>query len=237
MNCTTKDADELGDAYAIILSPDLTYHWRRIGLVFEGGHSLAKLALSNRQMHLFDTGAATSERGVFARELAEGDASAHRSLYALTADPDLATYDPEAAAGHLLALLGQGTADDEGWALARYARAEGELRDLIGRGIDIRNVFERAATRGDMTAKLDYALMLRATATTLGDLQASVRWLKEAAEGGNVTAMSELAQMLAFGMGVPQDRRAALTWAEQAERAGDPEATELARLLRLEKTQ
>ena len=42
--------------------------------------------------------------------------------------------------------------------------------------------------------------------------------------------------MLVTGLGAPADKEAALTWLDQAERAGDPEAGELARMLRLTPT-
>jgi TPR repeat protein len=233
MNCGTKDADELGDAYAILGQPDLSYHWRRIGLTFEGGHVLAKLALSNAQMALYGRGPAPSLRDVYARELAEGDASARRSLFALTADPDLPTYDPPAAAEHLTALLRGGSAEDESFVLDIYRRATPELRGELAGRIDVTDLSLKAAERGDVAAKLELALILRDSATRPADLQSSARWLAEAAEGGNVAAMAELAQVLAYGIGVPSDPRAALTWAEQAERAGDARGRALARLLRV----
>jgi len=232
MACGTKDADELGDATAILLSPDLTYHWRQVGMVMEGGHVLAKLALSDEQMALFDEGSAPTQREVYERNLAEGDELARRNLITLTADPDLPTYDPAAAAGHLLAILAGGKADDEAWVLETYRKAAPELRTAVMAKVDMTSVFQSAAQRGDITAKLDLALLLRATATKAADLQASARWLAEAAEAGNVTAMSELGQVLAAGMGVPQDKAQALVWLEQAARGGDVVAGDAARLLR-----
>ena len=234
MTCGTKDADELGDAYAILLSPDLTYHWRRIGLAIEGGHVLAKLALSDTQVALYGTGAAPTARDVQARNLGDGDETALRSLFALTSDPDAKTYDPLEAAEHLLAILERGSTDDEAWVLDAYRRAAPAVQTLIGQKINIADVYQRATRRGDVTAKLDYGLMLRATATKAADLSASARWLKEAAEGGNVEAMAELGQVLAYGIGVPQDRRGGLIWLEKAAQAGDPTAKEAARLMRLE---
>ena len=233
MTCGTKDADEVGDAYAILLSPDLSYHWRRIGLVIEGGHVLAKLALSDPQLALYAKGAAPTERDVLARNVAEGDLAARRSLFTLTADPDLKTYDPVEAAEHLTAILQQGSAGDEAWALDSYRRVPPAVQVLIGQTVNIGDVYLRATRRGDVTAKLDYGLMLRATATRATDLTASARWLKEAAEGGNVEAMAELGQVLAYGIGVPQDRRSGLVWLEQAARAGHPTAKEAVRILRL----
>jgi TPR repeat protein len=232
MSCGTKDADELAEASAILLSPELAYHWKQIGLAIEGGSVLAKLALSEEQMALFNKGRAPTEREVYERNLAEGDESARRNLVTLTADPDLPSYDPAAAAGHLLAILATGRADDELWVLETYRKGSADLRAAVAGQVDMQTVFQTAAQRGDVMAKLDLALLLRATATRGADLQASARWLTEAAEGGNVTAMAELGQVLAYGIGVPQDRPAALTWLEQAMRGGDAKAGDIARLLR-----
>lgn len=233
MVCSTKDTDELGEAAALLLSPDLSYHWRAVGLAVEGGNTLAKLALSDGQLALYNEGRAPTEHEVYARNLADGDRSAHRSLFLLTADPDLQSYDPAAAADHLLAVLAGGGPGDEAWVLANYRRADPALRDLIAKRINIRDLYSRAASRGDVEAKLDHALLLRSAATGIADLQASARLLKEAAESGSIPAMTELGQVLAYGIGVPQDPRTALGWLEQAERAGDLRARDLARLLRI----
>ncbi len=64
MVCGTKDADELGDAYAILGRPDMTDQWRRIGLSVTGGHVLAKLGLADRQVAPFDTRPAPGPREV-----------------------------------------------------------------------------------------------------------------------------------------------------------------------------
>lgn len=234
MTCGTKDADELGDAFAILQAPDMSYHWRQVGLSVYNGHVLAKLNLSDSQIDAFNTGAAPTEVAVYSRNVKEGDESAHRSLYALTSDPDLKSYDPAAAADHLQAILAQGSADDQDWVLSQFRNAPPELRDQVAARIEIADLYLKAAQRGDVTAKLDYALLMRQNAQNLGDLRASVRWLQEAADSGNVDAMAELGQVLAYGIGVPQDRRGALVWLEQAERAGNPQARELARLLRIE---
>lgn len=233
MNCGTKDADELGDAYTILMAPEMTNQWRFIGLNFEAYHVLSKLALGDRQINAFATGTPPSELDVYARNLAEGDRSALRSLLALTLDPDLKTFDPKAAAGHLQALMRQGNAGDEAWLLDSYKLASAEMRALIEAQVNVRGLLAKAAQAGDVAAKLDYARMLRATATGLADLQASLRWLTEAAEAGNVDAMVDLAQSIASGIGVPPDRAKALQWLARAEEAGDVRAKDLARLLRI----
>jgi TPR repeat protein len=232
MTCGTKDAEELGDAYAILQSPELSYHWRQIGLNIEYGHVLAKLAISDRQMDAYGTGAAPTQRQVFERALSEGDLTAHRSLFLLTANPDLPSYDPTAAASHLTALLA--FADEQSFVLENYRIAAPEVRAAIAAQQDIGGLLLRAAQGGDIVAKREYALVLRDTAASLTDLQSSVRWLTEAAEGGDIEAMAELGRAMALGIGVPQDSLGALKWLEQAERVGNADAAALARLLRLQ---
>ena len=231
MACGTKDVAELGDAAALMQSPDQIARWQRIGLAIDYGDVLAKLALSDRQMDDYDAGAAPGQVAVFARALAEGDVTAHRALYDLTANPDLPGYDPAAAADHLLALLA--VTAEEPLVLDRYRTAGAEVRQAVDQRRDLTDVFARAAERGDIAAQRDYGLLLRQTATSVVDLRNAVRWLTEAAEGGDVTAMAELAQMLAIGMGTEPDRDAALTWAEQAARAGNQPAAVLAQGLTL----
>ena len=234
MNCTTKDADELGDAAAVLQSPDDSFHWRRVGLAVVGGHTLAKLALSDDQFGLYNQGAVPSPVDVLKRALAEGDLSAERGLYLLTGDPDLKSFDPAAAAAHLLAVLAQTGDANQAWVLDTYRQADPAIRVLVEKKINIADIYLKAAQRGDITAKLDYALLLRDTAKNVGDLVASARWLKEAADAGNVAAMADLGRALAFGLGVAQDRTTAIAWLEQAGRGGDTTASDLARLLRLE---
>ena len=236
MNCTTKDADELGEAYATLQSPELTLHWRQIGMTFENGNVLGKLGLTDWQVEAFKKGLAPTELDVFARNLAEGDATAQRNLYLLTSNPDLKTYDPKAAADHLIALIKQGGSDDEDWVLGIYSKADASVREIIEQKIDMRDLFQKAAQRGDVNAKLEYALLLRDTAKTVANLETSAKWLKEASEGGNVAAMAEYGYDLAYGIGVAQDTAAALIWLDQADQAGNLQARNLARLLRIGKT-
>lgn len=235
MTCGTKDVGEIREAYARLQMSDMTFHWDQINLMIVGGNVLAKLVLTDPQVRYFDTGAAPTLRQVFERALAEGDQTAHRSLYILTANPDLPSYDPTAAAGHLTALLA--FADEETFVLENYRLAAPDVRAAVDALQDVSALLLRAAQNGDIVAKRDYALTLRDTATTLSDLQTSTRWLQEAAEGGDIIAMAELGRALAYGIGVAQDRVQALTWLEQAERAGNAAALELAHLLRLEVVQ
>jgi TPR repeat protein len=232
MTCGTKDVEELGDAATLQNDGEQTFHWERVGLAIPGGNVLSKLAISDRQMAFYDVGAAPDARRVLERALAEGDQLAHRTLYDLTADPDLPTFDPPAAADHLIATLS--LPDQEGFVLDSYRTADPEVRSAIAQRLDMAELFLKVAQAGDIAAKRDYALMLRDTATTLADLQDSARWLQEAADGGDVVAMTELGRVLAYGIGIPMDRPTALVWLDQAARAGSAEAATLARLLELE---
>jgi TPR repeat protein len=233
MSCGTKDADELGDAATIMGNAELTDRWRRIGLVMPGGHVLAKLNISDTQMALYAKGRAPDAREVEERNLAEGDEMARRNLFTLTADPDLPGFDPQAAAGHLLAVLATGRPDDSAWVIETFRKAGPDLRAAVGAKVDMTTVFRSAAERGDVTAMLELALILRAAAQTTEDLRSSARWLESAAKGGNVAAMAELGRVLSLGLGVPPDRAMALSWLDQAGQAGDAAAADLARALRV----
>lgn len=233
MACTTKDADELGDAATIMGNAELSDRWRRIGLVMEGGHVLSKLNISDPQMALYGRGAAPDAREVAERNLADGDESARRNLFALTANPDLPGYDPKAAAEYLLAILSSGNPDDVSWVVETFRDAPADLRRAIEDQVDMTTVFRSAAERGDVTAMLELALLLRAKAQTAMDLNTSARWLEAAAKGGNVAAMAEFGRVLSLGLGVPIDRASGLSWLEQAGQAGDADAEELARALRV----
>jgi TPR repeat protein len=234
MNCTTKDTDEVGEVYGKLGLADGSFQWRQIGLAVEGGNSLAKLGVTDQQYALFNTGAAATQIEVEKRGLEAGDPAALRSLFALTADPDLPGYDPEAAAGYLSEMLSRGGSAEEAWVVSYYRKSAPELRRVIEQKIDMAAVYQKAAQAGDLSAKVEYALLLRDQAQSLVDLQESARWLQEAAESGNTAAMVEFGQVLAYGIGVPQDRNQALVWLQQAEEAGDVKARDLARLVRLE---
>lgn len=237
MNCTTKDSDELGEAYATLMSPDLTLHWRQIGMTLLNGNVLGKLNLRDWQITTYGTGNPPNELDVQKRNLAEGDRGALRGIFDLTADADLRTYDPTTAADTLLTLLRDGTAEDEAWVLGLYRKVDPAVRAQIEAKVDIRSLYEKAAARGDVQAKLNYGLMLRETARTPANLQSSARWLREAAEAGSVPAMAEYGYALAYGLGVAPDVAGALVWLDKAAQSENPQARDLARLLRIGMTQ
>ncbi len=236
MTCTTKDSDELGEAYAGLLSPDMTMHWRQIGLSMENGNVLGKLNLKDWQINTYGSGNPPNELDVQKRNLAEGDLGALRSIFALTADSDLRTYDPAVAADTLVQLLRQGTAEDQTWVLGLYRKTDPAVRTQIEARIDLRALYEKAAQRGDVDAKLEYGLLLRDTAKTQANLTASAKWLKEAADAGNVMAMAQYGYAMAYGLGVTADPTGALNWLDKADQSGNLQARDLARLLRIGKT-
>jgi TPR repeat protein len=231
MTCGSKNVGEMADAHAILGQADMVQHWTSIGLAIEGGHVLAKLSISDRQMAFFDAGPAPSARDVAERARAEGAAMASLTLFDMTADPGLPGYDPAAAAGHLIDLLA--VAGQETQALAAFRHAPEPVRAAVEARIDMGPILLSAANRGDAAAVRDYGLHLRDTATSTAGLQEALRWIEEAAAVGDTAAMTAWGEALAFGLGVAPDRTAALSWLERAERAGDPDAARLARLLRL----
>ncbi len=233
MVCGTKDADELGDAYAIWGDQRLTFQWRVIGLQMDYGHTLSKLRLSDAQMDQWRRGDPPNARQVFDRLLSEGEANANRELYRLTADPDLETYDPQAAAGYLAALLERGAEDDESFVLANVRAATSELREAIGAMFDISTAYTRAIENGSPEAQFEYGMYLRKTATDPRDLADSASYLRQAAENGVVEAMVEYGYVLAYGIGIPQNMREAALWLERAERSGSDRAASLSSLIRL----
>ncbi|MCC1494905.1 hypothetical protein [Cognatishimia sp. F0-27] len=232
MNCGTKDADELGDAYAIRMDPQLSYHWRRVGLEMEGGHVLSKLRLSNAQMQWFDKGRAPDMAGLETRALEDGETGAHRRLYVLTADADLPSYDPEAAAMHYQAGLGAGARGDLLWATQALRRADAPVRAAIAARVPLRALYQSAVQTGDAASRFEYAMLLREQVSAPVDLVESVRWLTAAAEAGHDEAMVELGYALGLGLGVARDVPTALDWLDRAEAAGHPRAAGLDALVR-----
>ena len=233
MNCGTKDADELGDAYAIRGQGELSYHWRRVGLHFEGGHVLSKLRLSNAQMAWFEDGQAAGPVAAAQRALAAGDRTALTRLVRLTGNPDLETYDAEAAAGHLKAALDGAVGTEQANVLALFRATSDEVRDAVSGTVDIGKVLRDLAEAGDASAAYEYAMLLREGASTPAQLSQSASWLQEAAESGHTEGMFEYGYVLGYGLGRTADAAEALLWLDQAEIAGHPRARDVGHLVRL----
>ncbi|MGR3502277.1 tetratricopeptide repeat protein [Pseudaestuariivita sp.] len=233
MNCSTKDVEEMADAYTILGDMTQAFRWKQIGLTLEGKHVLSKLRLSDVQLGAFDTGAAPNAAGVQQRALEDGDLAARRVLYQLTSDPNLENYDPDVAAGHLLALAADGTAQDQAWVLGQFRRAGGPVQDAVLAQYDISALFRRLGEGSDVSTRAEFGLLLRDRASSRAHLAEAAQWLKSAAEAGNIEGMAAYGDMLGRGLGVVRDVPEALAWLDQAARAGHPEAERTARLLRL----
>lgn len=233
MNCGTKDADELGDAYAIRQDGAMSHHWRQVGLHFEGGHVLSKLRLTNRQVQWFDDGAAPDPVDRAARALAQGDAAALMQLVSLTANSDLSTYDAKAAVGHMLAGIKRGKAADLAALAAIYRATSDEIRDALDAQVDFNGVLLRVAQAGDVSAAYALGMGLRDRATDTAALVQSLQWLEAAAERGHRDGMYETGYALGFGLGRAADAKAAVKWLDQAASLGHPDAAALAKTLRI----
>jgi len=231
MGCENKDADEMGDAYAIRQDPQMVYHWRNVVLDFDGGHLLSKLKLVDKQVKMFDAGSAPNVQQVAARNLTEREPNADLRLYRLTGNPDLPGFDASAAAGHLLATLESARGSELVWVMSSYRTAHEDVRAQVDQRRDMAAVLRNAANAGDNRARFEYAMYLRDRAHTPEDLDQSTQWLEKAAEGGYDEAMVELGFALGFGLGTPSHIAAALNWLARAKDLGHPRAAGLAQLI------
>jgi TPR repeat protein len=231
MGCENKDADEMGDAYALRQDQQMVYHWRNVVLDFDGGHLLSKLKLTDNQVDLFDAGSAPNVRQVVARNLTEGEPNADMRLYRLTGNPDLPGFDARAAAGHLMSVLNVARDEELIWVMSSYRSAHEDVRALVDQRRDMTAVLRNAANAGDNRTRFEYAMYLRDNAKTPDDLSQSTQWLKKAAEGGYDDAMVELGFALGFGLGTQSNKSAALDWLARAEKLGHPRAAGLAQLI------
>ncbi|MEP1586089.1 MAG: hypothetical protein ABJR46_01315 [Tateyamaria sp.] len=233
MSCGTKDAAELGDAYAIRGDGQLSHHWREVGLHFDGGHVLSKLRLTNLQMRSFDDGVAPDPVARATLALAEGDRGALMRLIRLTSNAELPTYDAEAAVGHLVTALQTSTADAAAPLAALYRAAPEEIRGEVDLRIDIATVLQQGAESGDAASAFELGMLLRTTATDAAGLAQSLVWLEAAAAKGHRDAMFEAGYALGFGLGHVPDAVAAIAWLDQADTVGHPRAAALAQTLRI----
>jgi hypothetical protein len=233
MNCGTKDADEVGDAYAIRGDGQMSHHWRQIGLHFDGGHILSKLRLSNRQVRWFDDGTAPNPVERATRDLANGDPGALMRLVTLTANSDLPSYDPEAAVAHIMA--GVSAADTKNVAAIAgiYRGTTDEIRTALDGKIDLNTILRSVAQTGDVDAAFELGMRLRAQAEGQDDLAQSLDWLEAAAQRGHREAMYQVGYALGFGLGRPADPSGAINWLDQATGMGHADARALAKTLRI----
>lgn len=231
MNCGTKDAAEIADAYVILQDPALSYHWQNIGLTFEGGHVLSKLRLSNAQMDWYARGAAPDPRAQARAAFDEGDAGALMTLISLTANPDLPSFDAEAAALHILTALQRGDAADLPGIAEVYRKAPEPLRAAVDARADVMTALTDAAEAGDAEAAFAVGVLVQARAQSAAALRTALDWFEAAAAQGHRDAMFEAGRALGFGLGRPADLEGALNWLAQAKAIGHPDAAMLAALL------
>lgn len=235
MYCGTKDADELGDAHALLGDEKLSHHWRQIGLNFEGGHVLSKMRLSNSQMNWFDDGAAPDPVARAIRAMAAGDKTALMRLVGLTADPDLPTYDAKAAVEYFVTGAGRADVRDAAALATVYRTTSDEVRTALDRKIDIEDILKQSAENGDASAAFVLGMRMRDTATSGDDLAGSLDWLEKAAKRGHREAMYQTGFALGFGMRRVADIENAISWLEQAANIGHQDAKALANVLRATK--
>jgi len=233
MSCGTKDADELGDAYAIRQMPEQSFHWRQIGLHFEGGHVLSKLRLSDRQMALYGTGAAPDAAQRAAQAFEDGDPTALMRLLGLTANAGLETYDPKAAVDYFLEAVQRTPAAGLAEIAGLYRAAPQDVRDGIDQRTDIIAALQGAAGAGDVASAYALGLVLRDRAATQPDLATAAQWFEQAASRGHTDAMYELGMMLGNGLGRPVDMTGAVNWLQQAAGVGHKEAAKMVRLFKI----
>ncbi|MFC6585182.1 tetratricopeptide repeat protein [Sulfitobacter aestuariivivens] len=154
-------------------------------------------------------------------------------LIVLTANPDLATYDAEAASGYILQALENSSAASLPDVVALFRAAPDEVQKQVQTTVDIGLTLQRAAEAGSVNAAYEYAMLLRERARLTADLGRSANWLQQAAERGHRDAMYEYGYAIGFGLGRPADPAEALLWLDQAGRVGHPKAAETAHVLRV----
>ncbi|MFT5797418.1 MAG: TPR repeat protein [Candidatus Azotimanducaceae bacterium] len=233
MSCGTKDADELGAAYAIRQDSNMSYHWRNILLHFEGGHVLSKLRLTDRQVQWFDDGTAPDPVDRATRALAQGDTNALMQLVNLTANSDLPTYDAQAAVGHIVATFERGAILDLVALAAIYRTTTDEIRLAVDAKINFDDLLLRVAQTGDVSATYALAMRLRDSASNPEGLSQSLVLLEAAASRGHRDAMYQTGYALGFGLGRAANAEGAVDWLEKAASQGHPEAAALAQALRI----
>lgn len=232
MNCGIKDAEEIGEAYAIRGDMPMSFHWRQIGLEMEGGHVLSKLRLSDRQMALYNEGRAPNPADVATRALSDGEPGAALELFRLTSNPDLETYDPESAVAHLQNLI-ESPSVPATPVLQAWRDSPNAVRALVAARLDVAPLLARAARSGDASSAYEYALFLREEAKVAADLIPVIDWLNQAARADHAGAMVELGLVLGMGPGALRDPEAALSWLDRAAELGDERASGLAQIMQL----
>lgn len=217
MSCSTKDVLELAEAHASRNLTEEAAHWLSVSLAIEGGNSLSRLGLSDRQMADFDRGLSISKDMLDGPSDPSDTADARRLAYLAAADPDAPDFDAALAGESLADLFQMGDRDAYIWALERYRLSDPLIRGEVDKWVEILPGLTAAADQGEVIAQYHLGMLLRTLAQGQEDLEDSTAWLERAAEGGHGDAMLEYAFAAAFGIGRMSDRKLALIWLDNAD--------------------
>ncbi|MEL6838254.1 MAG: tetratricopeptide repeat protein [Pseudomonadota bacterium] len=234
MLCDYKNVMTLADLSLELNDTEEALRWMDIAQHLVGENAWAMTDLARTHLQIQGIQAARVAQGFYERAYAKGDPSAARGLFELLLARDAVTYDPARAAQMLASAVDNPDRSVLEGYLGRYRRADATAQAAVDAHIDMPEIYLTAASRGDVFAMRTYALHLRETAATAGDLTESTDWLSRAAEGGDTTAMAELGYALAFGLGTAPDPQAALVWLEKAAAAGSEKANAITSLLNLQ---
>ncbi len=227
MNCGTKDAAELADAYATRGMNDEAIHWVRVGLAMAHGHLLSKLGLSDLQGDVF-------AQGLDASVIVGTDArNGLRRRYLEISHRATTAFDANSAADALIAMF-EGEDDVlRAWAIVQYGAADWRVKEAVLKSFDVMQAIGQAANEGNSRAQFELAMLLRSDPNGLEDLVQSAVWLMGAAEAGHVEAMAEYGFALGLGLGVERDAKLALIWLAKAQSLGSTRAKDVAGMIRV----
>lgn len=231
MNCTTKDVTELIEVHAARNLDQESSHWVNVGLALEGGNTLAKLGLSDRQMDDFGRGLSIAE-DMLDRPQTSTDAFDNlRQLYLGAADPGAPGFDAETAGASLGDIFGIATRDQYIWAMTQYRKANPDVRIAVDARVNVRAALQDAAQGGDAHAQYELGMLLRTVAQAKEDLEISADWLARSANAGHPEAIVEYAFAIGLGVGRPADPKLALIWLDRGERVNAGRGRELRDML------
>ena len=102
-------------------------------------------------------------------------------LVTLTANPDLPSYDPQAAALHILTALQRGDVADLAGLTEVYRKAPAALRAAVDARADIGAALTKAAEAGDTQAAFALGTLKKDGAGTQAALADALKWFERAA--------------------------------------------------------
>ena len=232
--CDYKNVMQMVELFQSIDQPEQMAQWLEIASNLTGGNAWAMVDLADKYLELGGPETTTAAEALYSEALLRGDASAARSLFAMLVDDRSEVYDTERAATMLKAAVETEKFEVLTAYLSRYRRASPETRQALAAVVDMPAAHRLAAESGDVFAMRTYAMYLRETAQTAGDLTASTDWLSQAAAGGDTTAMAEFGYALAFGIGTAPDPDEAVAWLQRAAANGSQKAQAITALLNMQ---